>query len=694
MHIVSLALGGCLRGEPVAYGITEDTGGHIAYILGEMRALAAHPGISCAEIITRRFDAPELGAVHNERREVLGDNLMITRIDSGDRRYLAKEALASDRAAFIRALVADLRQRERLPDLIHAHFADAADVAAHVQRELGIPYVYTAHSLGLDKRDASGCACPELDDRIAEEDRAIAGAAAIVGSSRDECERQLLGYRSARVDQIHRIVPGTAPPSSNERLRERASALIEPFLRDPSKPIVLAIARAVRKKNLSALVDAFGGSANLRERANLVILAGQRDASDAGEAEQVAVVSDILARIDRHDLYGSVAYPKTHDGEDVAGLYDLAARSGGVFVNPALFEPYGLTVVEAASYGLPVVATAIGGPIDTVNELQHGLIADPRDTGAIAGAIEALLSDRALWQRCSANGKTRSACRDWASYAEHFVKLAQQITKTRLPAIARTGPAVTSLLVSDIDYTLTGCADGVERLRRFLARRGNFAFAVATGRSIVEARRIHRKWNLPEPVAWITSVGSEIYWTTGDGLLRDRSFPVLAHARWEAGSIETLIARQGAMTPQPAYEQREFKRSYFYTDPAQVEQVRTAISEKGLPARVIASHDRFLDILPTSAGKAAAMDHVAGVLRIDKSRVFAAGDSGNDEDMLTACANAIMVANHRPEIAALSKRKNVYLARHRHAAGVVEGLTAHTGSIADYPRDTQKRKRA
>ena len=156
MHIMSLALGGCIKGPPVDYGLTEDTGGHIAYILGEMAALARHPTVESAEIVTRLFEDPELGPAYAKPVEVLSSGVTVTRIDSGNRRYLAKEALAHDRDAFVRALIAELRNRPRLPDLIHAHFADAADVACQIRAELGIPFVYTAHSLAIDKRDALG----------------------------------------------------------------------------------------------------------------------------------------------------------------------------------------------------------------------------------------------------------------------------------------------------------------------------------------------------------------------------------------------------------------------------------------------------------------------------------------------------------------------------------------------------------
>lgn len=670
---MSIALGGCVRGEPVQYGITEDTGGHIAYILGEMRALARRPDVRCAEIVTRLFDEPELGPVHARSMEKLEPDCLITRIDSGDRRYLAKDDLRIDRMNFIRALLAELGEREHLPDLIHAHFADAADVAAHVQRALGIPYIYTAHSLGMDKLNAVGEPCDVLEMRIEEEDRAIARAVAVVGSSRDECERQLPAYPSARMDKVHRIIPGVdvIPPHADQI--ERARRLIAPFLRVPDKPIILAIARAVRKKNLASLIEAF---APIRSKANLVILAGQRYASNEGEDEQVEVITDLLHMIDKHDLYGSVAYPKRHSNGDVAGLYALAAQSRGLFVNPALVEPFGLTILEAAAHGLPVVATQIGGPVDTIGELQHGILIDPRSPTEISDAIQRLLDDEALWKICAANGAENSREIDWARYADSFIKLARSTLSGHASVEGRARPNTSHLFVSDLDNTLTGCAAGIERLRAFLDNNPGFAFVIATGRSFVEARRIAREWDIPEPVAWITSVGTEIHWNSGTRSIRDMNFPTLAKARWEPEKVDAIMARFPTIQPQPCYEQQQFKRSYYFSTQEKVSEIRSALRNADLPVRVIASHDRLLDILPLSAGKAAAMHHVASVLRIAPEKIFAAGDSGNDEDMLTECRNAIIVENHTAEIAKLTSRTNVYLAKRAHAAGAIEGVEA------------------
>ena len=676
MRIMSIALGGCIRARP-QYGITQDTGGHIAYILGEMAALARRSDVASAEIVTRLFDDPLLDPIHSQPCEQIAPNLSIFRINSGNTRYLAKEALEADRAAFTQALIKELSSRRTLPDIIHAHFADAAGVANEVRREFGIPFVYTAHSLGLDKAATIRGIDDGLRRRIDQEAAAIANAAAVIGSSRDECERQLLAYPGAQIGKIHRITPGT-----HKRLRDhkaKAEALIAPFLREPGRPIILAIARPVWKKNLAALIDAFGSDPRLRKTANLVIVAGQRRQSEECDGEHAAVFRNMLDLIDRHDLYGSVAYPKTHDEEDVAGLYQLAAASRGVFVNPALIEPYGLTIVEAASYGLPVVATRNGGTVDTVSELAHGDLVDPRSPAEIAGAVRRLLTDHAYWDQCSANGAENAKTHTWTAYAAHFVKIARHLTA---PAIARAPKWVRAersrhLLACDLDNTLTGCAEGVASFKEMLDRRPEITFVIATGRSLVEARRIMRQWDLPDPAVWITDVGTRIYWSASGVPLQDESYLRDVSNEWQPAVVRRAAEPIAGLRLQPHYDQNAFKCSWFFKDPASVQMLHRSLDTAHVRARVIASHGHLLDVLPPEAGKGAAVLHVASRLDIPRQRIIAAGDSGNDIDMLGVAAHPVVVANHSSELADWSLTRRGHYAKRRHAHGVVEGSEAY-----------------
>ncbi|MFS0737436.1 HAD-IIB family hydrolase [Sphingomonas sp. 1P06PA] len=668
MYVLSIALGGCLKGPPVEFGLTGDTGGHITYALGAAQALAARGDVDRVEIVTRLIEDATLGPAYAVPFEPLSAKLAVRRIATGNRAYLTKEANAADRPAFADALIAHLAAQDRLPDIIHAHFADAAEVARLVRARLGIPFVYTAHSLGIDKAE-HGVATEGLDRRIAEEDRAIGAADLIIASSRDEAERQLMLYPSACPARIHCLPPGAAIGDDAPADVARAQALIAPFLRDPAKPIILAIARPVAKKNLAGLIDLYGRDADLRARANLVIVAGLRDGPDCGEDEQRAVIASLLAGLDAHDLYGSLALPKRHSQADIAALYRLAHDSRGVFVNPALTEPYGLTLTEAAIHGLPVVATCHGGPADIVATLGHGRIADPRKPAEFADAIRALLTNAHEWARAAEAGRQRSRALDWHGYAARFMAIVNGLLAA--PTVA---PAPGRLLLCDIDNTLTGCLAGAGQMATFLAAQPDLAFGVATGRSLQEAERLLREWGQPDPRVMITSVGSEIYWRHGSRLQADRDFASWIDADWDPDLFDAGVAAIPGVERQPPVEQRRHKRSYFVEDPVAIAAVRAAVAD--LPVRVIHSHGRLLDILPRRAGKGAAMDWVARKLGIAAERVYAAGDSGNDLDMLDTVRNGIVVANHSAELVPLLGRPSIYLARRPHAGGVVEGMRA------------------
>ena len=67
-----------------------------------------------------------------------------------------------------------------------------------------------------------------------------------------------------------------------------------------------------------------------------------------------------------------MAYPKQHRRDQIPAIYRWAALHRGLFVNPALTEPFGLTLLEAAACGLPMVATDDGGPRDILARCDNG----------------------------------------------------------------------------------------------------------------------------------------------------------------------------------------------------------------------------------------------------------------------------------------------------------------------------------
>lgn len=675
MHIIHIVLGGCLKAPTLDIGLTPDTGGHLVYALGAARAMAARGPDHSVTIYTRQFDGP--GTTRRYRREcdVIAPNCRIVRLPTTNRGYLGKDDIPAEIDSFSAALSAHLAGQTTRPDAVHAHFADAGMVALRLRDELHVPLIYTPHSLGLEKAGSSSTVSAEISARVAQERQVIQEADAIVVSSRDEADRQIAAYNAASAARTHVIPPGYEAHAGAVDI-EGARGLLAPFLRHPDRPLVLAIARPVLRKNLAPLIGMFGRSAGLRARANLAVLAGRRTGPEDAASEQHTVWRAMDDAIDRHGLQGRIACPATHTPAQAHGLYRIAARTGGVFVNPAGSEPFGLTIIEAAQAGLPVVVTNRGGPPETVAAIGHGAVADPADGVAFAGAIERLASDRAAWTTASRNALANVGQYSWAAYADRFAGIVAAAGARPVAA-----PSTQSMLVCDIDDTLTGDRDAAAAFREWRAAHPDTVLVMATGRRVADALAILDAWHLPRPDVLIGAVGTEILWPANHPRAEARYRPVTREA-WDTCAVERALAPVPDVVPQARSEHTPWKRSYTLTATGAADRARRALHRAGIAAEIIVSHDTLLDILPAGVGKSQAARHVADRLGIPGSRIVAAGDSGNDFDMLARSPRSVMVGNHHADLAPLIRAPNVYRARARHAAGVLEGLR-HYGMVRE-----------
>ena len=84
-------------------------------------------------------------------------------------------------------------------------------------------------------------------------------------------------------------------------------------------------------------------------------------------------------------------------------MYRWAASRGGFFVNPALTEPFGLTLIEASSCGLPIISTNDGGPKDIHSKCENGLLVDTSDINKLKNTLEASINNT-QWKSWSRNG--------------------------------------------------------------------------------------------------------------------------------------------------------------------------------------------------------------------------------------------------------------------------------------------------
>ena len=698
MFIMHIALQGCLRAHDVEYGITADTGGHIRYLLELAQASARDHAVERIDIVTRAFDTDFSAGDYRKPCEYLNPKVRIVRLPTPDPAYRAKEALWDQLPAFTDALVNYIDGLERAPDVLHAHYADAADVAAGVKARRGLPFVFTAHSLGLPKRQcaarAGQCgqggqnghsghidhgAVEALDRRIGFENVALAQADFVIASSRDEAEIQYADYPAYEPGRIRVIRPASdLQVFEKAEPTPRVQRMLERFLVEPDKPALLAIARPVTRKNLASLIRAYGESPALQERANLVILAGGRQSLAALEPEIADNLREMLHLIDHYDLYGRVAYPKQHRVADVPGVYAWARERAGLFANVAFNEPFGLTLLEAAAAGLPVIATDSGGPNDIIEQCHNGVLVNPCSTDAIAEAALALFEDVPRWQACQRNGRDAIRLFDWPRHVDYYHRLLAGLGEPQPSRRGRNRPCQRdALLACDIDGTLVGCAPGVRAFNGWYHGQAHMMFGVATGRSFHSALQILEQAGLHWPDFVVSSVGAEIHCLDANGVTyrRDDAWQAHIDVGWSRQAVVDALGDMPELVAQSPLEQREHKISYLCEAGSDIApRLRARLAEQGLDARVIHSNGRCVDVLPARASKGAAVAWLADRYGVNRERAYVAGDSANDVDMLKALPCAIIVANYCDGLVATSGLAHAYLARATHARGVIEGV--------------------
>ena len=417
LHVVLISVHGLIRGQNFELGRDADTGGQTRYVVELAQALSERPEIARVDLLTRRVLDSAVSADYARHEEMLSDSVRIIRLDCGEEAYIPKEQLWDCLDVFADNALQWLRDQQLNPDVIHSHYADAGYVGTRLSGHLGVPLVHTGHSLGRVKRRrllAHGLkrdvieARYNMSRRIEAEEDILGAAELVITSTNQEIEQQYGLYDHYRPDKMQVIPPGTAledfHPADGT---ERDSAIYRElgrFLLNPDRPIVLALSRPDTRKNITTLLEAYGESEELQAAANLVIIAGSRDDIRDMENESQEVLTDILLTIDQYDLYGKVAYPKSHKPKDVPVLYRLAAISQGVFINPALTEPFGLTLIEAAASGLPIVATEDGGPRDITANCNNGYLIDPLDKQDITKTLLKILSDANAWRGLAQRG--------------------------------------------------------------------------------------------------------------------------------------------------------------------------------------------------------------------------------------------------------------------------------------------------
>lgn len=715
LRISLINIHGLLKGSGLEIGRDADNGGQTKYVYELAEFLSKHKDVEHVHIFTRLIDDPNLSPEYAVPIEVINEKLDIRRIPFLGKKYKPKEQLWEGLDTFVSGIVQHVKLHDIFPDWIHSHYGDAGYAASELSTILNIPFAHTGHSLGFYKKKKlleSGMSEEETEkkfkftQRIAAEERTLELSEFIVTSTEQEIETYQ-PYKNFELAKYHVISPGIdtskfvpyyhVEQDSDKQMEEEqrkywVAETISKFLINPHKPFILALSRPDRHKNLHTLIEVYGKDKELQSIANLVIFAGiRKDISKMPESEK-DVLTDLLLLMDKYDLYGKMAIPKKHDVEnEVSIIYRYAAAKRGVFVNLALHENFGLTVIESASSGLPVVVTKNGGPSEIIPTCQNGELVDPTDENQIKKALRNILTDDNRWKYYSNNGAINIQKHySWLSHVNQYVAYVNEnlslssgsgIKKLHYPNINidRLKRKVENLFVSDIDGTLIAPElhnPGLKELKEHLINRNEkMSFALASGRNLALVKKVIEEEQFPLPDFIICSVGTEIYYTNGKDYILDKGWATFLAGRWKREDIVNRLKGIPWIRLQEEEAQNPYKISYYYDkEKYNHEQLIAVLGTGWYKVNIIPSHDKFLDFIPKRASKGNAIKFLCRKWAIPLSSVIAAGDSGNDIDMFRGSVKGIIVGNRSAELAGYETTKNIYVAKSSASSGILEGL--------------------
>jgi glycosyltransferase involved in cell wall biosynthesis len=295
---------------------------------------------------------------------------------------------------FMGDFAAHLAQRwaEEPVDVAHAHFWMSGAATTWAARHVGIPVAQTFHALGVVKRRHQGDADTSPAARIDVERELCRTADLVVATCSDEVRELLaLGMDHARVAVVPCGVDTTL-------FRPRAA---EPH----DRPRILSVGRLVERKGVADLVTAMRSVPD----AELHVVGGPSSEALDLDPEVLRLRSVAAA----HGVGDRVHF---HGGLPRERMPEIFAAADVVAATP-WYEPFGIVPVEAMACGRPVVGTAVGGLLDTVEPGVTGELVPPRDPDALANALCKLLADpdrRAAYGRA---GAARASAYSWDDVA-------------------------------------------------------------------------------------------------------------------------------------------------------------------------------------------------------------------------------------------------------------------------------------
>jgi D-inositol-3-phosphate glycosyltransferase len=377
-----------------------DAGGQNVFVDALSRELARRGN---EVVVHTRRDDPELPG----RVEVC-PGFAVEHVDAGPPAELPKDELLPHIDEFARVLRRSWRRRR--PDLVHAHFWMSGHASLRAAEGLGLPVVQTFHALGVVKRRYQGGMDTSPARRIPIERDVVARADHLLPTCSDEVFELLrLGADSERLT----VVPCGVdlglfmPDGPVER-------------RAPGRRRLLYVGRLVQRKGVGNAISALPRLPGVE-----LIVAGGPEHAHLGED---AEARRLLGLAERRGVAARVELRGRVERERLPALM----RSADALVSVPWYEPFGIVPLEAMACGVPVIASAVGGMIDTVVDGRTGVHVPPRDPPRLAEAAADLLADPERRRRFGTAGLKRARrLYDWRRVGAQVLAVYERVLAER-----------------------------------------------------------------------------------------------------------------------------------------------------------------------------------------------------------------------------------------------------------------------
>ncbi|MEA2307155.1 MAG: hypothetical protein QOH43_4435 [Solirubrobacteraceae bacterium] len=458
--------------SPLAVLGGDDAGGQNVHV-AELALACARSGARV--VVHTRRDDPD-----PPRRVDLGPGVQVDHVAAGPAAHVPKDELLPHMDAFAAELAE--RWREEPPDVVHAHFWMSGHAALAAARELRIPVVQTFHALGVVKRRYQGERDTSPPERLGIEREIVRQARHVIATCTDEVfELVRMGASRSRLTVI---------PCGVDLERFTPHGVRSP--RRGRRPRIVCVGRLVERKGVGTAISALAHLPG----AELLVAGGPDAAALDGDpgAQRLRALAESDGVADRVRLLGRL------DRDATAALM----RSADVVVSVPWYEPFGIVPIEAMACGAPVVASAVGGMIDTVVDEVTGLHVPPRDPERLADAVRPLLADPARRARYGQAGVERAGrLYDWDRVGASTLDAYQRIVGPARGRFRRSAAGRAPELVprgrdhfAALQAALTGLEGEIERIEAWgqhlahVLAGGARLLAVGNGGSAAEAQHL------------------------------------------------------------------------------------------------------------------------------------------------------------------------------------------------------------